>query len=74
MLEQQASGDVAPFVFPQVQLSGFVMATATFSDPATLGRFCRAYTITIADAAGIATDYPGTSCRVNGSWTLPEGF
>ena len=74
VLEQQASGEVAPFVFPNAALSGYVMATATFADPAAPGRFCRAYAITIADAAGVATDYPGTSCRVDGRWTLPKGF
>ncbi len=75
VLERQPSGEVVPFADRASGLTGFMMAAATFADPARPGEFCRAYTITLAAAAGVeATDYPGRSCRIAGSWRLPEGF
>jgi hypothetical protein len=74
VLEAAPSGEVVPFDDRRDGLSGYVMATATFENPDAPGQFCRAYSLTIASGDAPAFDYPGTSCRMGGSWVLPDGF
>jgi surface antigen len=74
VLETAPSGEVVRFDDRRDGLSGYVMATATFEYPDAPGRFCRAYSLTIATGDDAAVDYPGTSCRIDGRWALPDGF
>lgn len=74
VLQNRPSGEPLAFADAASGLDGLVMATATFADPAGGSTVCRSYTLTIADADGVATDYPGRSCRSSNGWRLPEGF
>lgn len=74
LLEERPSGEMVSVDLSSNDLSGYLMAAATYESTAVPGRYCRAYTITIADPAGRAVDYPGTSCRIRGEWRLPAGF
>lgn len=77
-LERQPSGTVIGFEDRAAGLHGYLMVTATFVETAAGERFCRGYTLTIArsgaKADGAPTDYPGSSCRIDGAWKLPAGF
>ena len=74
VLENRPSGEPSAFADAANGLEGLVMATATFADPEGGRAVCRSYSLTIADGAGAATDYPGRSCRSSNGWVLPEGF